>query len=214
MYKTRQIIIAFLLILFVGKSYSQHIENQFQTRSSIELSKKIFKKLKFDFSQEIRWNQNFKIAEYQFKSEISFKALDFLTLSANYRLIGDVKEASETEFLHKYQFKSVFKTKINRFKPGIRLSYTNYADDDENDKFLRYKGFISYDIPNCKITPKTSFEIFHQLSISSVFKYRYTAGIEYKISDKLSLQALYKFDYYKTKYKNRHIADLGLKYSF
>ena len=101
--------------------------------------------------------------------------------------------------------------KIQRWEPGFRLAYTNYTDDNEDGKYLRYRASLAYDIAHCRLTPEAGFEVYHDLDQSNIYKYRTKMGFDYKLSRKLALTAAYKFDFYKTKEKNRHILDVGIK---
>ena len=88
--------------------------------------------------------------------------------------------------------------------------YTNFADDDLDKNYLRYKAAVQYDIPKCKITPEISAQVFHKLSIGKINKIRYGAGIRYQYIKNNFVGLFYKLDYYKREYKNRHI--LGISY--
>ena len=88
--------------------------------------------------------------------------------------------------------------------------YTNYADDDLDEDYLRYKAAVQYDIPKCKFTPEISAQVFHKLSIGKINKIRYGAGIRYQYIKNNFVGLFYKLDYYKREYKNRHI--LGISY--
>lgn len=203
-----------ILLCIRSLVYGQEIENRFQARTSISFSKKITKTIKFELAPELRWIEDLELDRYQLNSKIVFKPLDFLSLAACYRFIGNKRPEQETEYLNRYQFSAIFKTKIERWEPGLRISYTNYTDDSEGKEFLRYKTLLSYDIKKCKITPETGFEVFHQLDLNNIYKCRFKLGVDYKLSKKLTLGACYKLDYYMTKYKNRHIVDLDLKVTF
>jgi len=202
------------LLLTASPVDGQAIENRFQTRSSLEFSKEIFRNLGFELTPELRWDEGFKIDRFLLNSELQYKIFDFWSVSAGYRFIGNSNAENRTEFLHRYQFKMVFKTDIKRWEPGFGLYYTNFSDDNDGSAFLRYKSFLSRDIRKCKFTPKAGFEIFHQLDARSIYKLRYSVDLEYRLTKTVDLGAGYKLDYYMTRYQNRHIFDLGLKVKF
>jgi hypothetical protein len=98
----------------------------------------------------------------------------------------------------------------------VRLRYTNDSDDElSSGNFLRYKAGLSYDIPNCKFTPYLAGEVFQLLNDeSNIYKYRTAIGGKYKLKKNHYLKLDYKFDYYKTAYKNRHVLSVGYKLNF
>lgn len=193
---------------------AQEIENTFQARTSIDLSKKITKNLKITLTPELRWKDKFELDRYQLTTEVEYQPINFLSLSAGYRLIGNKRKEDNTEFLNRYQFSANFETRIKRWEPGFRLRFTNYTDDSEGEMFLRYKTFLSYDIPKCKLTPEAAFEIYHQPDLHSIYKYRCSLGANYKMSKRITVGLDYKLDLYMTAWKNRHLLDMGLKIKF
>ena len=201
-----------LIILFAGFSISaQEVENEFEYRTSVKLSYKPIKKLKINFVPEVRFKDNFSVDRYLLETKLVYKPLKFLSLSGGYRFIVNPRTEKDTEYLHRYEFSTTFKKDFDRFEPAIRIRYTNYADDDADDNFLRYKAALGYNIKDCKLTPTISAELFHQLSTSDVYKMRYKLGLEYKLFKKNYLGASYRFDYYLQENKNKHIFSIGYK---
>jgi len=203
-----------ILELTIRTVNGQDVENIFQTRASVDLSKKINKSFKLTLTPELRWKDNFELDKFQLTSKVEYKPLEFLSLSAGYRLIGDTRKEDDTQFLNRYQFAAKYETRIKRWQPGFRLSVTNYTDDNDGEMFLRYKAFLSYDIPKCKLTPEAAFEMYHQPDLQSIYKFRYTLGADYKMSKRVTIGLNYRLDYYINAYKNRHILDMGLKIKF
>jgi hypothetical protein len=117
----------------------------------------------------------------------------------------------ETEFLMRYRFDVRLAHKIERLEPRFRLAYTNYTDDNEDGKYLRYKASLEYDIVNSRLIPEAGFEVYHDLDQRNIYKYRSKIGFDYRLSRKLAATVSYKLDFYKTRAKNRHILDAGLK---
>ena len=140
-----------------------------------------------------------------------YEVMDFLKLGTCYRFITNKRESKDTEYLHRYAFEATFAEKIKRFEPEFRLMYTNYADDDLDEDYLRYKAAVQYDIPKCKFTPEISAQVFHKLSIGKINKIRYGAGIQYQYIKNNYLGLSYKLDYYKREYKNRHILEISYR---
>lgn len=216
--KTKYKIIAlvFLLaIIFPGLLKAQEIENEFQTRTELDLVHKPLKKLKLNFTPEVRFDEDFSIDGYIFEAGAEYKLLKFLELGATYRFEVNPRKTKETEYFNRFAFSATLKEEFGDFEPAFRLRYSNYADDDITDQdFLRYKMSVKYDIPKCKLTPFVAAEAFQSLNEGSLHKMRYSTGADYKLFKNNYLGASYKLDYYKNEYKNRHIFSIGYKIKF
>jgi hypothetical protein len=194
---------------------AQEIDNEIQTRTELELVFEPIKKVKLSLIPQLRFDENFTLDKYLIETGAEYKAFKFLELGATYRFVVNPRETKSTEYHHRFAFDATTKKDFNRFESAFRLRYSNYADDDINDKeFLRYKASLKYDIKDCKITPLMAVEAFQQLNDGKLYKMRYTLGADYKLFKKNFLGISYKFDYYKNEYKNRHIISLGYKIKF
>lgn len=205
-----------ILLLFAStKNQAQEIENDFQTRTSAELSFEPFKKLKLNLIPELRFDENFALDKYLFEGEAVYKPVKFLSLGATYRFGGNLRDNKDTEYFNRFAFSATAKKEFKRFESAFRLRYTNDADDETGkEDFLRYKASLNYNIRKSKITPFVGLEAFQRLSDAELYKMRYTAGIDYKLFKKNYLGISYKFDYYEKEYKNRHILSVGYKIKF
>lgn len=204
-----------LLLLASTKNQAQEIENNFQTRTSAELSFEPLKKLKLNLIPELRFDENFALDKYLFEGEAVYKPVKFLSLGAIYRFGGNLRDNKDTEYFNRFAFSAKAKKEFKRFEPAFRLRYTNDADDEvNNEQFLRYKASLNYNIRKSKITPFVGVEAFQKLSDAELYKMRYTAGVDYKLFKKNYLGVSYKFDYYQKEYKNRHILSVGYKIKF
>ena len=193
---------------------AQDVENDFQTRTSATFSYKPVKNIKLYLTPELRFDNNFSLDEYLIESEVAYKPINFLSLGASYRFIGNTRESKDTEYLHRYALSATLEKEFNRFEPAFRICYSNYADDESDSEFMRYKASVKYDIPKSKITPFVGAEAFQQLTDSELYKMRYTVGMNYKLFKKNYLGLSYKLDYYLNEYKNRHILSVGYKIKF
>jgi hypothetical protein len=204
------------IITIAGKiSSAQEVENDFQTRTSAELSFEPLKKLKLNLIPELRFDENFSLDKYLFEGETVYKPVKFLSLGATYRFEGNLRDNKDTEYFNRFAFSATAKKEFKRFESAFRLRYTNDADDEtSNDDFLRYKASLNYNIRKSKITPFVGVEAFQRLSDTELYKMRYTAGADYKLFKKNYLGVSYKFDYYEKEYKNRHILSVGYKIKF
>lgn len=207
-------IIPVVLLFLAPQLPAQEVENDFEYRTSVKMTFKPIKKLKLNFTPEVRLSDDFSIDRYMLETGAVFKAAKILYLGAGYRFVVNPRDEKDTEYLHRYEFTATVKKRIERFEPQFRLRYTNYADDDDDDNYLRYKAAVGYDIKNCKLTPVLSAELFHKLSDNSLHKMRYKLGLDYKLFKKNYLGVSYRLDYYLQKEKNNHIFSIGYKIKF
>lgn len=204
-----------LLLLSNTKLDAQEIENDFQYRSSFQLSLKPAKKLKLSFTPELRFNDEFSLSSYLIESELTYKPLKYLYLGGNYRFTINPRDSKETEYNHRFGLSATVKKKFDRFTPALRVFYTNYADDDSEDNsdnnFMRYKLSLNYNIKKCKLTPTIGAELIQQLENNEIYKMRYSANLNYKLFKNNYLSLNYKLDYYIKEYRNKHIISLSYK---
>ncbi len=208
-----------LMLLFSGQlvrsqEVDNSVENEFEYRTYFKSTIKLAKNFKLNVVPEVRLKDDFSIDRYLLETELKYKPIKYLTIGGGYRFIINPRTTKSTEYLHRYEFSATLKKKFNDFKPALKVSYTNYADDDADDNFLRYKALVEYDIPKCKFTPVVGAELFHQLSSGDMYKVRYGVGVDYKLFKKNFLEVSYKLDYYLQKYKNKHIISIGYKLKF
>jgi len=215
--KKIQIIIPLTVLLITATTtFAQEVVNEMQYRIELGLSYSPIKKIKFNFNPEIRFDETFSADKYVFEGGIEYKPLKFLELGAHYRYYINPRDNKETQYFNRYAFSATGKKEFGRFKSELRLRFTNDADDEITDKkFFRYKLSTAYDIPKCKITPSVAVEAFQSLGDEGgLYKMRYSAGFDYKLFKKNYIGVSYKFDYYQTKYLNRHIIKLKYKIKF
>lgn len=195
---------------------AEDVENEFQSRTNLEMSYKVADKLKVSFSPELRWDDSFSIDEYHLDLGVEYKLLDYLSVQAQYNFIANLRETKDTEYFGRYNLSAIVSEKFGRFTPSFRLLYSNYADDDDNDKssYLKYKAGLKYNIKDCKITPYAAMQFYHDLDEQEIRKIRYSAGASYKLNKKNYIKLGYKMDYFMTKSLNRHIVEVGYKYKF
>ncbi len=200
------------LFLLLPTVYGQEVNNEFQSRTEMELVFKPIKKFKLTLMPQFRFDENFSLDKYLLETGVEYKALKYLELGATYRFVVNPRNTKSTEYHHRYAFDATTKREFKRFETAFRLRYSNYADDEIDDKeFIRYKIKLNYNIKKCKLTPLMAVEAFQQLNDGKLYKMRYTLGADYKLFKNNFLSVSYKFDYYKNEYKNRHIISLGYK---
>ena len=207
-------IIASILWISTLASQAQDVDNTYQTRTEFKLSYKLLDNLKLVATPELRFDESYSIDKYIMELKTVYNPFKRLALGASYRFVANKRETKDTEYLQRYAFDAKYNFKINRWKPEIRLRYTNYSEDNENGEFLRYKGGVEYNIRKCKLTPYAGAELFQEFTNSELFKVRYTLGTDYKINKTNSISLAYKLDYYMQRYENKHIMYVGYKFKF
>lgn len=209
------ITIFLLIVAESSQAQEQQVVNELQSRILLDVSFKPLKKVKITISPDFRFDGDFSLDQYLFEGEIEYKALKVISMGARYGFITNLRKEKDTEYFNRYAFLVKAKKEFGRFEPSLRLMYSNYADDEVQDKkFLRYKAGIKYDIPNCKITPYVAVQPFQDLDEGGLYKTRYAIGADYKLFKKNYLGISYKFDYYNIEYRNRHIVSLGYTIKF
>lgn len=205
-----------LMVLSSSSITAQEVVNELQMRYSAGVSTKLNDKWGVSLAPEIRFDENFNADRFLVDAKIKYKVWKYISLGGTYRFDVNFRDVKETQYLNRFAVNTTFETKINRFEPSLRVQYSNYADDEINDgKFMRYKFALEYNIKDCKLTPKITTEIFHQLGDNSrLYKMRYGAALDYKINKKNYISLGYKFDYYEYELLNKHIIELGYKYKF
>ncbi len=199
------------LILSSVQGIGQVTQNDFQMRNSFEASIKLVKKLRLNLTPELRIDETFSVDRFLMAGELAYKPWKFLEVGGTYQFIVNPRPGKTTEFLNRYAFHVTFSKKIKRFDPAIRVKYTNYAEDEPNSQFLKYKVSVNYDIPKCKLTPSVGIEAYHQLNDNYLYKLRYMAGARYALFKNNSIALEYKFDYYLKEYRNKHIISISYK---
>lgn len=209
-------VVLFVLLAIAAEATAQEVENEMQYRTELGLSYSPFKKIKFSFNPEIRFDNAFSADKYVFEGGVEYKPVKLLELEANYRYLVNPRETKETEYFNRYAFSATAKKEFGRLETALRLRYSNDADDEITDeKFFRYKFSTEYNIPKSKLTPSLAVEAFQSLGDESgLYKMRYSAGLDYKLFKKNYIGIGYKFDYYNTELLNRHIVSLGYKIKF
>lgn len=211
----KQIYLLLIVLLIAGSQLiAQDTENDFEYRTNVKLSFKPLKKLKINLNPEIRFKDDFSVDNYLIETEVVYRPIKLLYLSGGYRFIINPRSEKDTEYLNRYEFGIALKKDFDRFKPQLKIRYTNYAEEDEDSNYLRYKAALGYNIKGCKLTPTLSAELFQQLPDADLYKVRYKLGLDYKVLKNNYITGSYRLDYYLNENKNKHIFSVGYKLKF
>jgi len=200
-----------LLLILASSTKAQDVENEFQSRTSITLSTKLLKNLKVSINPELRFDKNFSLDKSLLEGKASYKLFDHFSMGAGYRFYANKRESKSTEYYNRYSLIAKYTKSYYRFDPSLKVSYSNFSDDESDSNMLRYKVAVKYNIRKSKYTPYAGLEIFQQTKDGDVHKVRYFIGTNYKICKKNYIEASYKFDYFQNEFKNRHIVSIGYK---
>lgn len=208
------LVLIVIMLLVTQVVQSQTTEDEFQTRSEIKLSYKPIDNIKIYVTPELRFDETFAADKFLLETGLAYKPIKFLELGGSYRYIVNYRDVKSTEYLHRFALDATLGKSFNRWKPSLRIRYTNYTEDNSNSNYLRYKAKLEYNIKNCKLSPLIAAEAFNDLEDGTYYKMRYTLGADYKLNKKNAISIAYKLDYYLQDYLNKHILYVGYKYKF
>lgn len=213
MIKKFQLLCATVFML-VASLQAQDVVNDFESRYGAEVSFKPIKKLTLSLAPEMRLDKDFAVSKFLVEGDAKYKIIKHLSLGAGYRFIEDRKKDDSFEIAHRYSLFTEYSQDLGRFKSSVGVNYSNYSDDSESGNMFRYKADLKYNIKDIPLTPFGKVEGFHDIDANTLYKMRYSAGCEWKLSKNNFIQLDYKLDYYRKEYKNKHIVSLGYKYNF
>lgn len=198
-------------------------KSQFELKTNIgysfiyghNLSEKSYKE---DVDEELRpYNYNIDEAYWAARNRV------YLTLTGEYK-VGrfEISLRERLQYTHtgsatttetKYRKKEIIDIK------GNHKGWNEYIEGPEaefkeakNNLSLRSRLSVKYDIPNCKINPFASAELYTRLDKWQAFdKARYRAGATYKINKKNSISLYYLYEDVNGNDPDGHA--VGLEYS-
>ena len=169
--------------------------------TSINLEKRLSKKMSLNFSEELRFYEN--ITELgSFFSEISaeYRYNKIFSFSAGYRFTQRRQVDDSYSTRHRYMINLTMKNKLEALSTSVRIRYqsqytdvTSSEDGMVPENYLRPKLTLKYDFGK-KYTPYISGELFFHLNRPDgilMDNYRVAAGIEYDFSKRSSIDLGY-----------------------
>lgn len=196
----------------------------FQTWTSINVSYKVNKKLKFGLEEQLRLKDNASITDQHF-SELNieyeiFKNIE-LGFGARYINENDTEGNNQGYEPHfRFNFDASYKYEIERFTLKHRFRYQNKNElgtDDNPVITARFKTSIGYNIRKWKLDPKLIGEIFNRFEEgedSRLSKYRLGIETEYKIKKVGSISLFYRVEKETNIINAETIKILGLKFNY
>lgn len=168
------------------------------------VSHEIFKNTEIGLGATVRTNQNASHTDqFFFDGGITYKFNKYVSLSGNYRWI--FKDENNNGFFSRYRYYTDLKLSypLYNFKLSTRFrfqgQYKQYAEKPEDKLpgyFARCKTQVYYNWPFSPFNPYVGMEWFYPIGNDinrSVDQKRFSAGIQYKINKKHTLEAEFIF---------------------
>ncbi len=209
----RKTLISFFLLIFSFSGLSQ--QNDFQSWSSVRLSKKIYKRTSVYVKEGIRFRENSSIISKLYtdiKVSHRIKKTD-LKFSMGYRISNTYKVDLTNEFINRFYVDYSSEYNYNRFIFISRERIQIQGNKESYSPLFRHKLEVSYDVRKTPFEPYFQFEYF--LNFSEEFeKLRYTLGFSYPIHKKVNTNLYYRIQKELNKSKPEQIFILGTSLSY
>lgn len=199
--------------------YKSQKNNDVRFRTGFEVEKKLPFRLSVVWKEELRIKDNFSELDRIYSDiSVSFKALDWLKLSAGYTLITVDQEGKAADnyenywdIRHRLTLSSTFiyETKTNwifSLKERFQATFLTEDNLDEREKsnpkwVLKSRAMAEYKFRNIPLTPYTYVELCNTLNAPELIdgeymeKVRTAIGLKYHINKQNSINFYYRFDY-------------------
>lgn len=210
---------AFILpvfLLFVS-SFALHAQKKdFTTWANLGFERKL--RSAFAVSGGLEWRTKDdleKTDRWGLKVGGSYKPLYFLKLGigyeAHYRNVG----ADGWKFRHRYDFDATLSVRVQRLKLSLRECFQHTFDAYADEFRLRSRVKSAYDIPDCRLEPYISVEMYNGLNKTEHFgveRMRYRGGAALPLSGRWEADIFYCRQWERDKQKN--IVGVECIYSF
>ncbi len=180
-----------LLFICTISAYSQ--QNDFQSWSSIKISKKIYKRTNISVKEGFRFRENSSLISKNFtdvKISHRIKKTDF-EFSIGYRFSNDFDLDFSTENKHRYYSDFSSRYKYKRFKISFRDRLQCQGNRSGFSTLFRQKVDVSYNVRKTPFEPFLQFEFFMNMN-EEFEKLRYTIGFSHPIFKDLNGDFFYR----------------------
>ncbi len=160
---------AVFLFILIGSGLSVYSQNKdFGIWYGVAAEHKLADKLELDLSGVLRtFNNASKIEEVFLEAGLTYKVNDYFSAGASYRITENIEDDDAFHLRHKW-FVDVKGTLpagdlTVTARARFQKRYKTYFEDEEDkipDSHLRTRLKVHYDIPNFKINPYLSAELF------------------------------------------------------
>ena len=200
----KRILLLLLVCFFTCYAFSQAI-NDAGLWASLNLEKKVSKRLEFVLTQSIRIKENYSSVNL-FYTDIGMgiKPFGFMKVVFSYRAIQKARLDETYSFRHRLTMDVVLKRKFGRvvtsFRQRLQTQVSNVYSSETGklpEWLAREKLEIKYDLDK-PIEPYVSVELRYQLKDPKNMPFngtwnrvRYTFGLDYKLNDKNAFSLYY-----------------------
>lgn len=185
-----------------------------RTWFEIEVEKDIGDNLEVSFSPEVRLKEGMELNEYFFEPAVRYDFNDYFSLGANYRFGNNLTNDGKSQWFGRYAFDARTGYEWERLTARFRVRFSNFEDfgddEDENEKYLRFRFKLDYEIKKIDLTPYFLLEFYRNLALKEFRKTRWESGIEYKINKHHEVGIYYRLNDYT--YDKESISIIGLTY--
>lgn len=211
----------YVLLLLSCAALSVSAEDDFGGNISVELSKKLSKKIDISLEEEVRLTQNmshfdrlastlgadFKLIKKHLKGGVAYSALLYNEMNyclLNHRAIATMTgsaNAGNFEFSLRARYQATFQDE----------SYGN-SHKVNPKQIVRGKASVEYEFAKIKLYPYISAEAYYEIAKKDCNRVKYAVGAKKKINRHNSVSAGFLFD---DKLKsNNYYLQLGYNYKF
>lgn len=180
-----------LLFICTLSAYSQ--QNDFQSWSSIKITKKIYKRTNLSVKEGIRFRENSSLISKHFtdiKISHRIKKTDF-GISIGYRFSNDFDLYFSSDKKYRYYSDFTSKYKYKRFKISLRDRIQYQGNRSGYSALFRQKLDVSYNVIKTPFEPFLQFEFFMNMD-EEFEKLRYTVGFSQPIFKDLNADFFYR----------------------
>ena len=202
-------------------------KDDFGAAISVDVTKKIVKKLNVSFEEEYRSRSDFSVTDrFSHALDLSYKPFKFLKVGGAYNLINFNHEKRGWEIRHRYYFYTTGSLDAGRFTFSLRERFQSTLRQGveqtatrANPKlYLRSRLKVDYNIRKCKFDPFASVEIFNTLNDpqkNKIDQWRGIAGVDYKLKKNHFLQFYYRYtNYADEETMDKHLFGVGYSFKF
>lgn len=192
-----------LIFLITGAVDGFAQEQDLELWTSIEVEKRLNKKLRLTFEEQARFNENIS-GFFKFNSDIgiSYRINKYVKIGANYRL--EQKKQPENYYSTRHRFTSdlILRYEVARFLFSYRNRYQHkyvdlYSSEDGSipRTYNRSRIQAEYNIRKNPLTPYISYEFYFKLNnfeYNEIDTHRYTVGFEYSLNKRNDLDLYFR----------------------
>ena len=213
----RKILNRFFLIFILPISvFSQ--ENDFQTWTSLSVSKKIIKKTNLIIKQGVRFRENSSLYSKLFTDlKIKRKYNKHFSFAIGYRFSNDWDKQLELSQKNRFYSDIYYKDKYKRrVFFDVRARLQTQGNIEEYAATFRHKSALAYNIPKTKLEPSVALEYFLPFESMLIEKLRYTILVSHPITKDLDAEIAYRIqqEFYTNNPETLFIFEGKLSYDF